>query len=68
VKESGAPGEVQAQGMSESELAAVPICDVDVPHIPHLRDDETYRYRIPVAIYGCETGRRGAAMPCSAHI
>ena len=57
VKEIGAPGEGQAQGMSESELTAVPICDVDVPHFSHITDDETYRFQMPVAIYGYETGR-----------
>lgn len=40
-------------------LSAIPICDVDLPHVSHISDDEEFRFQMPVAVYGYEQGRHG---------
>lgn len=46
-------------GLSATTLAAVPICDVDLPHVSHISDDEDYRFQMGVSVVGYEQGRHG---------
>lgn len=47
--------EIETTGtLSTSELRAVPICDVDLPHQSQINDDEDYRFQMPVFIIGEE--------------
>lgn len=60
VSESGvsAPGAVASLG--GAALQAVPICDVELPHVSQISDEEEYRFQVPVVVYGYESGRHGA--------
>ncbi len=49
-----------AMGLGATALAAVPICDVDLPHQSHITDDEDYRFQLPVSVFGYEQARHGA--------
>lgn len=49
-----------AIGLGAMALAAVPICDVDLPHQSHITDDEDYRFQLPVSVFGYEQSRHGA--------
>lgn len=49
-----------AVGLGTTALAAVPICDVDLPHQSHITDDEDYRFQLPVSVFGYEQSRHGA--------
>jgi hypothetical protein len=40
--------------LGTSQLRAVPICDVDLPHQSQINDDEDYRFQMPVFIIGEE--------------
>ncbi len=39
-----------------SYLKAVPICDVELPHVSVICDDEDYRFQMPVIVLGFERG------------
>jgi len=41
-------------GLGMQAITAIPICDVDVPHFSSISDDETYRFQMPVSIFGYE--------------
>ncbi len=41
-------------------LAAVPICDVDLPHQAHISDDEDHRFQLAVSVFGYEQQRHDA--------
>jgi hypothetical protein len=58
VAEIGVSGGVAALGAAT--LAAVPVCDTDLPHQSHISDEEDYRFQIPVAVYGHELPQHGA--------
>jgi hypothetical protein len=55
VMQPGAP-----LGLGTALLAAVPICDVDLPHQAHISDDEDHRFQLAVSVFGHEHGRHGA--------
>ncbi|QED29963.1 DEAD/DEAH box helicase [Microvenator marinus] len=57
VVERGAGRPQDAQRVSESHLAAVPVCDVQLPHFASISDDEDYRFQLPSAVYGYELER-----------
>ena len=57
VTEAGLGGDAAALGMGSTALAAVPMCDVDLPHQSHITDDEDYRFQLPVTVYGHEQPR-----------
>lgn len=59
VSEAGLGGDAAAVGMGAAALAAVPMCDVDLPHQSHITDDEDYRFQLPVTVYGHEQARHG---------
>lgn len=40
-------------------LAAIPVCDTDLPHNSHISDEEDYRFQMPVAVYGYELPQHG---------
>ncbi|HHV61974.1 MAG TPA: DEAD/DEAH box helicase [Firmicutes bacterium] len=54
---SAMPGAVSVLG--QVALKAVPVCDVELAHVSHISDEEEYRFQLPVAVYGYETGRHG---------
>jgi hypothetical protein len=43
--------------MGTLTMPAVPVCDVDLPHHSHISEEEEYRFRLPVAVYGHEQHR-----------
>lgn len=47
-------------GLGTTTLAAVPICDVDLPHQSHISDDEDHRFQLPVSVFGHEQSRHGS--------
>lgn len=49
-----------AIGLGTTALAAVPICDVDLPHQSHITDEEDHRFQLPVSVFGYEQSRHGA--------
>ena len=59
VVEVGTQGEAPAgnAGLGNAMLSAVPICDVDLQHISHINDDEEFRFRLGVGVFGHELGR-----------
>lgn len=59
VTEIGAGAPAAALGMGAQTLAALPICDVDLPHNSQITDDEDYRFQLSVAVYGLEQQRHG---------
>ncbi|MCL4298959.1 MAG: DEAD/DEAH box helicase [Anaerolineae bacterium] len=44
-------------GLSATDLLAIPICDVDLPHQAHINDDEDYRFQLGVSVFGYEQDR-----------
>ena len=46
-------------GLGAALLAAIPICDVDLPHQSHISDDEEHRFQLAVSVFGHEQGRHG---------
>ncbi len=62
VVESGAEGERPAgtAGLGSTIMTAVPVCDVDLQRISHINDDEEFRFRLGVGVFGHELGRHGA--------
>jgi hypothetical protein len=44
-------------GLHSSDLSAIPLSDVDLPHSDHISDDESYRFQLPVSILGYEQQR-----------
>ncbi|MEI8172498.1 MAG: DEAD/DEAH box helicase [Deltaproteobacteria bacterium] len=46
-------------GLGAAVIRAVPICDVDMPHISQISDDEDYRFQMPVSIFAKEQNRHG---------
>lgn len=46
-------------GLGAALLAAVPICDVDLPHQSHISDDEDHRFQLAVSVFGQEQQRHG---------
>jgi hypothetical protein len=59
VMEVGTAREGTGLGLGATALAAVPICDVDLPHHSHISDEEDYRFQLPVVVYGHEQARHG---------
>ncbi|MCC6316615.1 MAG: DEAD/DEAH box helicase [Gemmatimonadaceae bacterium] len=58
VVEAGPQGG-QGGGLGTSLLAALPICDVDLPHQAHISDDEDHRFQLAVSVFGDEQARHG---------
>ena len=52
--EKQAPG---AAGLGGVMVSAVPICDVDMPHFSHIKDEEEFRFHMGVAVFGYELDR-----------
>lgn len=44
-------------GLGASALPAVQICDVDMPHVSQITDDEDYRFQLAVSVIGHERDR-----------
>lgn len=44
-------------GLNSLELAAIPICDVDLHHQSHISDDEIHRFQLPVTVLGYQQSR-----------
>ena len=59
VAEVGVGADTAGLGLGTTALAAVPICDVDLPHQSHITDDEDYRFQLPVTVFGYEQKRHG---------
>lgn len=59
VVEAGAGADASELGLGVTALAAVPICDVDLPHQSHITDEEEFRFQLPVTVYGHEQRRHG---------
>jgi RAD3-like DEAD/DEAH box helicase/uncharacterized protein DUF1998/helicase-like protein len=59
VSEAGLGADAAVVGLGATALAAVPICDVDLPHQSHITDEEDYRFQLPVTVYGYEQPRHG---------
>jgi ATP-dependent helicase YprA (DUF1998 family) len=59
VVETGLAQHTAAAGLGSALLAAVPICDVDLPHQSHISDDEDHRFQLAVSVFGHEQGRHG---------
>ncbi|MFU8803277.1 MAG: DEAD/DEAH box helicase [Bradymonadaceae bacterium] len=57
VREEGTGSPQHAARMGEQFLAAVPVCDVQLPHHASISDDEDYRFQLPSAVYGYELQR-----------
>jgi hypothetical protein len=54
----------QAGGaLAGTTIKAMPICDVEMPHLSHISDEEEFRFQLPVMIAGMEQNRHdgGAA-------
>jgi hypothetical protein len=47
-----------AASLSAQNLAAIPVCDVDLAHQSQISDEEETRFQMPVAVYGREKGRQ----------
>lgn len=58
--EVGAAQPGATAGLGAAPLAAVPICDVDLPHQAHISDDEDHRFQLAVSVFGQEQQRHGA--------
>lgn len=46
-----------AGSLSDVELMAIPVCDVDLVHMSQISDEEENRFQLSVATYGREQGR-----------
>jgi hypothetical protein len=57
IHEVGRQAADETGAMSAHTLPAVPVCDVDLPHHSHISEEEEYRFRLPVAVYGHEQHR-----------
>ena len=43
----------QASGaLGGTTIKAMPICDVEMPHLSHISDEEEFRFQLPVMIVG----------------
>jgi hypothetical protein len=51
-----------SSGLGASSIRAVPICDVDAPHISRISDEEDFRFQMPVCVWGYERGRHDGGM------
>jgi hypothetical protein len=48
----------QASGaLGGTTIKAMPICDVEMPHLSHISDEEEFRFQLPVMIVGMEQKR-----------
>ncbi|MCH9662645.1 MAG: DEAD/DEAH box helicase [Gammaproteobacteria bacterium] len=52
-------GETPDGSLGGAALAAIPICDVDMPQQAHISDEEDYRFQLPVSVFGYERTRHG---------
>lgn len=59
IAEVGLGHDASGLGLGSLTLAAVPICDVDLPHQSYITDDELFRFQLPVTILGYEQKRHG---------
>lgn len=61
-EKGGASGEQSTgpTGLNSVPLRAVPICDVDLPQFSQITDEDDFRFRMPVAVFGREQGRHGS--------
>lgn len=59
IAEVGLGHDASGLGLGSMTLAAVPICDVDLPHQSYITDDELFRFQLPVTILGYEQKRHG---------
>lgn len=59
VAEVGVAQPGTGMGLGAILLAAVPICDVDLPHQAHISDDEDHRFQLAVSVFGYEQQRHG---------
>jgi DEAD/DEAH box helicase/Helicase conserved C-terminal domain/Domain of unknown function (DUF1998) len=50
-------GAAQTAALGSTELRAVPMCDVDMPHFSHINDDEEFRFQMRVLVLGYEKQR-----------
>ena len=48
--------------MGAASIPAVPICDVDAPHISRISDEEDFRFQMPVCVWGYELGRHDGGL------
>ncbi|WP_145277281.1 DUF1998 domain-containing protein [Planctomycetes bacterium SV_7m_r] len=46
-----------SSSLSDIELTAIPVCDVDLVHMSQISDEEENRFQLSVATYGREQGR-----------
>lgn len=46
-----------AGSLTDIELQALPVCDVDLVHMSQISDEEENRFQLSVAVYGKELGR-----------
>lgn len=59
IAEVGLGHDAAGLGLGSSTLAAVPMCDVELPHQSYITDDELFRFQLPVTILGHEQKRHG---------
>lgn len=57
VREVGTSPAGTDMGLGATVLKAVPICDVDMPHMSQISDDEDYRFQLAVTTIGHERDR-----------
>ena len=57
--QSQAVREVEQAGgaLGATSILAMPICDVEMPHLSHISDEEEFRFQMPVMIAGMEQSR-----------
>jgi hypothetical protein len=48
--------------LAAASIPAVPICDVDAPHISRISDEEDFRFQMPVCVWGYELGRHDGGL------
>jgi ATP-dependent helicase YprA (DUF1998 family) len=48
--------------LGSASIPAVPICDVDAPHISRISDEEDFRFQMPVCVWGYELGRHDGGL------
>jgi len=46
--------------LAQTEIRAVPICDVMMPSQSQISDEEDFRFQMPVSVFGMELGNHGA--------
>lgn len=49
-------------GLGATTITAMPICDVEMPHLSHISDEEEFRFQMPVVIAGMEQKRHDGGL------